>query len=154
LENSAVHTPQNFISPDPTLLQMRASAEAKNVALVRTSLRRVLLSLDITQSDLDDIMLAVGEACNNAVLHGYHVPSQTISVNCSYNKSPVPTVTVEISNLGTKLVDIFNDSLFAMPPAELMSEHGRGLPLIRSLVDKVDVYRDGQCTVVRMIKRV
>lgn len=139
---------------DEVLFRISAPAIAYNVGLIRISTRRALCDLALNEGVIDDIMLAVGEACNNAVLHASEVENQTLDVCCSYTTKPRPTVIVEIKNIGTSLVDNLSDSLFAMPSAELMGEHGRGLPLIRSLMDNVKVYAEGEWTVVRLEKYV
>src|SRR5690349_16726888 len=52
-------------------LELTLPARAENVGVVRHLLGGVAEALDIDREQLDDMRLAVSEACANAVVHAY-----------------------------------------------------------------------------------
>ncbi len=116
------------------------------------------------ETDASDMLLAVGEACNNAVLYACCQSQQPISVSIIHTKSHLRdpgAVQIDIRNAGLSLKrnvepDCFDNldlSCFDMPAAELLGDHGRGLPLMNTLADEVEFLEDGGDTVVRLTKR-
>ncbi len=152
LKNLVTDNAMKPLTEESILLKISVPSEAQNVSLIRCSTRRLLEDLNFDSTSIEDGILAVGETCNIAVLHGVNSPGQTLEFLCAVVDSPFPTLVIEVKNPGTKLVDILNDSLFNMPLAEKMSDHGRGLPLMRKLMDKVTVYKSLNSTVVRLEK--
>jgi serine/threonine-protein kinase RsbW len=56
---------------EPPNVRLMLSNRPENVSLVREMLRGVAEAIELDGSDLNDILTAVTEACNNVVLHAY-----------------------------------------------------------------------------------
>lgn len=99
-------------------------------------------------TDVADIVLAVGEACNNAAEHG-HVPGGMIGVRCTFNGR---TFRAEVSDNGSGFaVGLTQPELdgFVVPRGR-----GRGIPIMRALMDHVTFARTDSRTTVVLEKRV
>lgn len=110
----------------------------RHVPALRAFARSVLGRLP--RDAADDVALALTEACTNVVLHAdgarYVVHIGVGTGRC----------TVEIADDGP--------GFFApSTPAGSMATHGRGLGIMRALVDEVELRKDGAGTRVRLVKR-
>jgi anti-sigma regulatory factor (Ser/Thr protein kinase) len=85
--------------------------------------------------DAEDIGLVVGEALANAIIHGNHCdPEKTVQVFVTVNEHGDLLVSVKDTGSG------FNPGRLPDPtaPENLLASHGRGIFLIRQLMDEVD----------------
>lgn len=105
--------------------------------------------MGFTQDQRDDIAIALSEAVNNAIEHGNE-------------GDPSKTVTIELEELNTGIRirvtdqgDGFNPEQVADPtdPDNLLAESGRGLLIIRHLMDEVNVIPTKKGTKVEMFKK-
>ena len=108
---------------------------------VRRYLRELARASELTPSATDDLILAVSEACANAVLH-----SASGLVRVSWHEGS-EQVEVEVADQG-----IFRRTV---PMQDGTGSHGHGIQLMMALVDEVTV-REGTIgrpgTVVRLVK--
>ena len=99
--------------------------------------------------DSDDLLLAVGEACNNAVNYGgKNEIDPRLIVSCQRLGSG--HLQVDVCNQGNGFHPVLDD-LGALPDDEFAT-HGRGFGLMLALVDSVQVLSDGSNTTVRLTK--
>jgi len=100
--------------------------------------------------DADALLLAVGEACNNAVNYGRKdVRDPHFTVSC-YRVSG-DELRVDVCNQGNGFYpDLSRMTL--LPVADEFATHGRGFGLMLALVDDVEVLADGENTTVRLRK--
>jgi serine/threonine-protein kinase RsbW len=101
-------------------------------------------SLDGTETAIET---AVREALANAVIHGNHEdPSKQVSVLCLCSGDGEVSITIRDEGEG------FDSAVLPDPtaPDNQMSAHGRGIYLMRTLMD--EVYFDEGGVVVRMRK--
>lgn len=123
---------------------VRLSSQPASVAAARRVVTEVLASAAVDQSAIEDIRLAVSEACANAVVHGppdgiYEVAVQLRGDRCE----------LTISDGGTDLDTARLPD--ALPPSTSIS--GRGLAIMRAVMDEVDVTGDPELgTAVRLVK--
>jgi serine/threonine-protein kinase RsbW len=94
----------------------------------------------------DEILMAVGEACTNAILHG-SPPGSTGRVSICIHLS-ASSLVVDVTDEGEGFVPP------AAPPpeSEEPAEHGYGLFIIRRVMDRLEVFPGDHRTVVRMTK--
>lgn len=95
-----------------------------------------------------EIELALREALVNAIVHGNHNdPRKRVYVNCRCTTEGQVSITVEDEGKG------FGHEIVSDPtsPDNRLRTHGRGIYLIRTLMDEVDFERVG--SVVHMLKR-
>jgi len=95
-----------------------------------------------------EIELALREALVNAIVHGNEQdPRKRVYVNCRCTTDGEVSITVEDEGHGFE-----NDAVpDPTSPENLLRTHGRGIYLIRTLMDEVDFEQGG--SVVRMRKR-
>lgn len=122
---------------------LRLPRDPRSVGLVRRVAAAGLGELGVTQACTDDINLALSEACTNAVRHaesseGYEVRLSVDTAACR--------ITVADDGCGFD-PDTAHDSW----PA-LSQPHGRGLALMRALVDELELTTGQGGTVVRLVK--
>ena len=145
-----IHSDDHNESATPDHLFLQVPAVPEQVGMVRRQVadftRRQLWGID----DADALLLAVGEACNNAINYGRKdVLDPLLTVACSRMSSD--ELRVDISNQGNGFHPDL-DVLACLPEADEFATHGRGFCLIMALVDSVEVLSDGVNTTVRLRK--
>ncbi|MGG1312506.1 MULTISPECIES: anti-sigma B factor RsbW [Cohnella] len=135
------------------LVSLTVPARAEFVDLVRLTLYGIAAKLDFSYEDIEDMKVAVSEACNNVVLHAYaeepegvvHIDFAAtehhlrISVRDNGRGGFQPTGEMQTSNLHGKSI-------------EEIRSGGLGLYLMQALMDEVEVCQD-LGTVVVLTKR-
>src|SRR4051794_17197230 len=109
----------------------------KSLATLRRTLGRWLDSLGASLVESNDIQVAAHEACSNAMEHAYRFREATIDVDGEFDGSEVG-ITVADHGAWREKRD---------------SDRGRGLDLIRALMDSVEVEPGETGTTVRIRKR-
>ena len=127
---------------DVVNLSLPSKPEYVSVARLTASFVANKMGFDIEA--IEDIKLAVGEACNNAVIHsGSHD-----TYNLEFIQSN-ETLVIEIKDFGNG----FNTNSYVEPKLEEPQENGLGLFIIKSLMDSVSIEsEEGQGTRITMSK--
>ncbi|MET9343777.1 MULTISPECIES: ATP-binding protein [unclassified Nonomuraea] len=94
--------------------------------MVRRVLGDAMRSLSVSESCISDMLLAVSEACSNAVRHGGPANRYEVSASIGYGRCDV-----KVADAGTGLPSM----PLHYPPPE--TENGRGLLIMRSVVDEI-----------------
>lgn len=123
---------------DGSPLRMRLPAEPRELVQVRIGLRRWLRDVGVADDDVDDLLLACGEACSNVVEHAYAGLPGTLELEAA-----LVDATVEL---------VVRDQGVWRP--ETARGGGWGLDLARSLMDDVQVRGGSAGTEVRMVRAV
>jgi PAS domain S-box-containing protein len=118
-------------------LHLDLPTNPKSLATLRRTLGRWLESLGASRVESNDIQVAAHEACSNAMEHAYRFREATIDVDGEFDGSEV-RITVADHGAWREKRD---------------SDRGRGLDLIRALMDDVDVEAGEHGTTVRIRKR-
>ena len=123
--------------PVPTRLRLRMRADPKVLADVRRSVRRWLRERGANGDDVNEITLAVGEACANAIEHAY---------------SPAPAwfVLDAVESDGAVTVTVLDTGQWRPARGE---NRGRGLRIIEAAMDETTVASTDEGTVVTMRRR-
>ncbi len=111
-------------------------------------LKAMFGKLELTESQEHNLLVAVSEAVNNAVSHGNkNDPEKTVTLDLDCKGGEI-VVTVEDEGGG------FNPDNLPDPlaPENLLKPSGRGIHIMKSLMDKVDFAftRRGTKTTLRM----
>ena len=106
------------------------------VPLVRRSLDRFAQRLGLDSDSRFSLLTATGEAMANAVEHAYAVAPGLVRVQATKNDDQL-------------LVTVEDDGKWK--PATRRDDRGRGLPLMRALMDAVEIRTHQTRTVVRLI---
>lgn len=121
---------------------------ARSLSMVRRVLRAVTQRAGFSETAQDDILMAVVEACTNALLHGTASAGQAQTAVCIY-LGPSSLV-VDVADEGPG----FDPARIATPDLEEPKEHGYGLFIIRRVMDRLEVFHGDGGTVVRMTRSV
>jgi anti-sigma regulatory factor (Ser/Thr protein kinase) len=119
-------------------LRLRTPAEPNALASLRHTVRRWFREVEADRQDAYDILVACGEACANVIQHAYGGGEGHIEVDVAMLDGEVEVVVRDTGRWRS-----------ASPRGG-----GRGLDLMRGLMDSVDVDTGPEGTVVRMRRRV
>ncbi len=135
----------------PPSLELVVPARAEYIAMVRLVVSSLAIARrNLSDQRVDDIKLAVSEACTNAIeAHAAAGVEQPVTVR-------VVEADERIEIMVTDQGDGFDpEDLLIHPsptdPDRLNFERGLGIPLIRTLVDDVEFRSSGVGTTVRMV---
>jgi serine/threonine-protein kinase RsbW len=122
------------------LLNLSMPANAESITTITSAISEILARLEIPEQKRLEIDLAVQEALANAVVHGCNGdPSKTIG--CRLNGDQQGRLVISVTDPGPG----FRPEGVADPkrPENLYGGHGRGVYLIRQLMDEVQFERGG-----------
>ncbi|MBC8081203.1 MAG: anti-sigma B factor RsbW [Gorillibacterium sp.] len=130
-------------------ISLSLPAEANYIDIARLTLYGISNKMGFSYEDIEDMKVAIAEACNNVVLHAYQgVDKGTIDINFEMSE--------------TKLIITVSDngaSFDYEPIAEHLTPHhnksldeitagGLGIYLMQALMDQVDVKSDKGTTLI------
>ena len=107
-------------------VRLTLPARPENVAVIRHVLGAFAEALQLPADLVEDMRLAVTEACTNVVRHAYH------------DGEPGP-IDVVIHPSGNRLELIVSDRGAGIGPSPDLAGPGLGLPLIAALADHVEI---------------
>jgi serine/threonine-protein kinase RsbW len=151
--------------PDPgpgsrASLEMRIPARAEWVRVVRLTVAGVAGRMGFSFDEVEDLKLAVAEACNNAILHSGQtgageapaIPRVQIEVT-PFPDRIVISITDEGCSQAAQFPDINEIESYNATGEDELPEGGMGLLLIRSLMDEVEQCSSADTqTTLRMVK--
>jgi anti-sigma regulatory factor (Ser/Thr protein kinase) len=126
--------------PVPALdsdIRLTVPARPENVAVVRHVLGALAEALVLPPALIDDMRLAVTEACTNVVRHAYEGDG---------------TIDVVVRPKGDELEVVVADEGRGLGPSPDTAGPGLGLPLIAALADTVEIER-GRSSGSRLVMR-
>jgi serine/threonine-protein kinase RsbW len=129
--------PENELSE---LLNIGFPADPEAVGTVADAIDETLIELHVPEQKRLEIGLAVQEALVNAVVHGCNSdPSK--EVRCRLQSDPNGRIVITVTDPGPG----FSPDLLSDPKRRenLYADHGRGVYLIRRLMDEVSFERPG-----------
>jgi len=106
-------------------VRLTLPARPENVAVIRHVLGAFAEALQLPPDLIEDMRLAVTEACTNVVRHAYHGEPGPIDVTIRPN--------------GDQLELIVSDQGAGIGPSPDLAGPGLGLPLIAALADHVEI---------------
>lgn len=125
--------------------QFEITAHPQNAGQARERVRELAIRAGLSGLDLADVEIAVGEAVTNAILYGSPASSCRIVI---------------ISGLGGDafFVEIHDEGCGFDPALQHEQEDtdalgGRGLHLMRALMDHVELHHNGAGMIARLSKR-
>lgn len=128
------------------VVEMEIPSAPEYVGIVRHAVEGIARRMSFDTTQIEDLKLAVGEACTNAVRHG--CPKGGVSnVEIRFVVMPAGLM-VEVTN---GVEECESPSLPAEP--DTSKEGGLGLYIIRQLVDEVDILWQNKTATIKMLKR-
>ncbi|WP_143261334.1 ATP-binding protein [Allokutzneria sp. NRRL B-24872] len=120
-------------------LSVAVTAAPDQLATIRRALREWTARIGLDPDEVLGLQLAVGEAATNAIEHAYR------------DREPGPVrLTAEVRGDGDLVVEITDEGEWRTTDPGENQHRGRGMHLIRSSMDELDVRRGADGTVVRM----
>ena len=134
-------------------VELEIPARAEFVALARLVVSSYAsTSFGLPDDRIDDLKIAVSEACTNAIeAHGEAETEERVLIRCQ-DETDRLEVLIEDRGSGFDPATIPEHPPIT-DPNRLKFERGLGIPLIRSLVDDVDIASSDEGTQVRIIMR-
>ena len=130
------------LDPPAGTLEVEVGADARELRRARAELREWLAGLGAPPADVEDVVLASGEALANSVEHGHG----------SRGAGAVRLRAAMDATRSTLDVEVIDDGRWRPPPAE-SGDRGRGFALMRALMESVNVEHDDRGTRVAMRRR-
>lgn len=126
------------------------SASTENLSLVRNFVSSQAEKHGFSEDQINDIRLAVDEACTNVIKHAYsYDESKVFNVDLEFDNS---ALLIEITDYGVG----FNPSGYEAPNLEKRIKQkkrgGMGIFLIQNLMDELSYESDSKKNVIRMTK--
>ena len=121
------------------------------ISVVRLAISGIASRMNFTIDEVEDIKLAVSEACTNSVRHAYDKGVGEIYIDCMLQEETL-VISIKDTGKGFDTQNIVSPSQTGDSPIGL----GLGLTFIKSLMDSLEVTSSvGQgCTVVMSKKKV
>lgn len=128
-------------------LQLALPRDARFVAILRRVTASLLEGLDVPAESVDDVTVALSEACGNVIQHARDTEEYAVRLSVEADHC-----SIEVCDLGPGFdAAALTDDEPA--PIEEVAEDGRGIPLLQALMDDLEFVRDEDTTTVRLIKR-
>lgn len=133
-------------------MQLRIPSLADNIDIVRLCLYGIASKMGFTYEDIEDMKVAVSEACNNAILHQNPDDKQGMIDICFEMEDAALSIIIKDNGPGFDYEETLKEALplRATEVADLRIG-GLGIYLMQALMDKVEVI-SGSGTVVNMTK--
>ncbi|MEU0674005.1 SpoIIE family protein phosphatase [Streptomyces sp. NPDC006172] len=126
----------------PAPLEMAFPAESTQLAPVRRALRSWLDRCELPPDTVQNVLVAAGEACANAIEHGHrHTPGDMIRLRA---EALVDDLCLTVADTGR----------WKTPQPELNAHRGRGVALMRALMQQVTITSSTVGTTVNMHTRI
>jgi PAS domain S-box-containing protein len=122
----------------PAPLDLLFAADSAQLAPVRAALRDWLRRCDLSQRTVQDVLVAAGEACANAVEHGHrHTPGRQVRLHAAATASQLRLTVTDTGRWKA-----------SQPAAN--PHRGHGIPLMRALMQQVTIEPGATGTTVDM----
>jgi serine/threonine-protein kinase RsbW len=119
--------------------------EETSVPLVRHLLRATLERLEVEEACIDDMVLALSEACTNVLRHAAPSIEEQYEVEVAIDGG---SCRIAVSDTGGG----FDSARWGREPPPLDAEAGRGIHLMRVLVDELHFSSEARGTAVEFTK--
>lgn len=119
-------------------------SELENLPVVESLIDRICQSVGVHEDVYGNVLIAVTEAVNNAIIHGNKM-NNAAEVNVEvYDEQAAFCFSIRDAGRG------FDPSNLPDPtaPENIEKENGRGIYLMRHLADQVEFNNEGNCVTV------
>ncbi len=141
------------MSPGSQSIELQITSELENISLVSLCARTLCSYWSADAQTASAIELAVSEAVTNCIKHAYKgQPGKPVTVNLSLTDA---AIIIDITDSGiAPPAGLFEHAgrEFTEPSIELLTDHGRGLNLILSLMDDISLHSSNGSNRLRMQK--
>ncbi|MED3575010.1 anti-sigma B factor RsbW [Cytobacillus praedii] len=133
-------------------IEMKLPAKPDNIGIIRLTLSGIASSMGFTYEDVEDLKIAVSEACTNSVQHAYdkHEVGEVIVGFGIYEDKLEMMVADSGKSFNFNQVRAEIGPYTESSTVEQLTEGGLGLYLIETLMDEVRVMNHSGVTVFMM----
>ncbi|PYZ95469.1 anti-sigma B factor RsbW [Alteribacter lacisalsi] len=140
------------MSTSSDFIEIKLPAKPEYVGVVRLTVSGIANRLGYSYDDIEDIKIAVAEACTNVVNHAYKNTKDdqaVMTVGCGVHEDRMEIMVADqgesfdVDKLKKNLGPVSGDQ-----PVEELKEGGLGLFLIETLMDKVEISGDSGVVIV------
>lgn len=125
-------------------IQIKIPARAEYISVARLLVSGVANRMGFQYDAIEDMKVAVAEACTNAVDHAYGAQSGEVAVHCEMHDDKIDFfVKDEGRGFDVRQVEAEVGPVSKEDSIEKLDEGGLGLYLIKCLMDDVKIERDG-----------
>jgi serine/threonine-protein kinase RsbW len=122
------------VKPNQTVFRITLRSIPRSIRRVETYLEKINATVHLNEIQMHKVMVSLTEAVNNAIIHGNKSdPEKKVAVRCEVLPGWLLFI-VEDHGRGFKLDQVKNP----LKEENLMRESGRGIFLMRTLMDKVE----------------
>lgn len=133
-------------------IEMIIPSKPEYLGVVRLSVSGIANRMGYTYDEIEDIKVAVTEACTNVVHHAYEGHEGQIKINFAVYKDRLEIIVIDQGqSFDVQAVTENKGPVNANVAIEQLNEGGLGLFLIEALMDKVEITGDSG-VVVSMTK--
>ena len=130
---------------DPVINQLSLASEAKSLLILEDWINSLCEAYNIGEELYGNILIAVTEAVNNAIIHGNQR---------NIDKNTIVEYKISESELVFKVADKgvgfdFNDLKDPTDPQNIEQPNGRGIFLMMHLADGVEYFIPGNCVEIK-----
>ncbi len=130
-----------------TVYEMECISRPKEIGKIESFLKRINRTVHLDDGTFYRLFVSSTEAVNNGILHGNKSdPQKKVCVSCAVNTDSI-TVFVKDEGNGFDPAAVPNP----LDDQNLLKESGRGIFLIRSMMDKVNFHVTPEGTTVEMV---
>jgi serine/threonine-protein kinase RsbW len=118
--------------------------DAETVGLVRAVVTSALVSFGVTPGCVDDVRLALGEACTNVIDHATNDDEYEVRLEIDETRCAISVKNTGIGFDATALAGVMPD---------IDSPRGRGVAIMRAVMDSVEFRSEPESgTIVHLVK--
>jgi serine/threonine-protein kinase RsbW len=130
-------------------IELKIPAKPEYVAVIRLTLSGIANRMGFSYEDLDDLKIAVSEACTNAVQHAYTLDSQgEVQVGFGIYRNRIEIMVADHGQSFDFELARTGKGPYVMPDSiDFLREGGLGLYLIETLMDEVRIHHTVGVTV-------
>jgi serine/threonine-protein kinase RsbW len=109
---------------------------------------QIALKMNLKKDDQENLTIAITEVVSNAIIHGNKKDStKKVSIDCQCNKNHIQVI-IRDEGKGFKLNTLTDPTR----PENIMKESGRGIYILKALMDHVDYHFTANGTEVILTK--
>ncbi|NLT22088.1 MAG: ATP-binding protein [Syntrophorhabdus sp.] len=138
--------------PPSKKITFLVDSKLKNVSLAGVAIRGICSYLSLSDVDAYYLELCVVEAVNNAIKHAYdNEEGHVVEVDITYSSEEI---ILDITDRGRPM-SLYQPVLPEYDPGDLkaLPEHGLGLYIINTVMDRVTYTSEGDRNTLRMMKK-
>jgi len=117
------------------IIELSIPNKAEFVSVVRLTLVAIANRVGFNIEEIEDMKVAIAEACTNAITHGKNTPSESIDIRFTLQAAGLE-IQVEDKGKGCEVEKIKD------PQIEELNENGLGIFIIKSLMDDVVIHSE------------